>query len=125
MQLPKSIYENLPYLYFLISGALLTLGETSHVFIFSAFIFYMAACIVLVKRSAFRRLDKQYRKQNKRWLPELIYEYLPFVYLAIGVFLLMIGTSDLLQFSAFALIVWAVRNLVCRRHNRQRKQSLF
>lgn len=125
MQLPQPIYENLPYVYFLLSGALLTLGNRSHVFIFSAFIFYMAACIVLVKRSAFRRLDKQYRKQNKRWLPELIYEYLPYVYIAIGVFLLMVATTDIVQFSAFALIVWAVRNLLCRRHNRNRKQSLF
>ncbi|WP_286235488.1 hypothetical protein [Thalassotalea sediminis] len=125
MQLPQPIYENLPYFYFIISGALVSMGDKSQVFIFSAVIFYAAACIVLVKRSAFRRLDKQYRKSNKHWLPELIYEYLPFVYVAIGIFILLIGIQGILQFVAFTLIVWAVRNLICRRQNRNRRQSLF
>lgn len=124
MELPKVVYENLPYGYFVISGALFTLGD-SWPLIFSGGIFYLAACIVLVKRSAYRRLDKL-RKQPKRvWLPELLYEYLPFAYGAIGILILMSSPSDMWQFCAFVLLIWALRNLVCRHNNRTRKQSKF
>lgn len=124
MELPKPLYENLPYGYFLISGALFTAGE-SLPFIFSASIFYIAACMVLVKRSANRRLDKQKRMANKNWLPELMYEYLPYLYGAIGIAILMTKPGEWLQFLAFVFIIWSLRNLMCRHNNRIRKQSLF
>jgi len=122
--LPKSIYENLPYIYFLISGALLVLGEEK-VLKASAAIFYSAACIVLVTRSAHRRLDTSKGKSAKHQLPEIIYEYLPYCYCAIGIFILMAKPQPIYQFIAFALIIFALRNLVFRNKNRRKRRSLF
>ncbi|GLX80068.1 hypothetical protein tinsulaeT_34080 [Thalassotalea insulae] len=124
MVLPKVIYENLPYLYFLLSGALLAYGDSWY-YIFSGAIFYIVACVVLVTRSAHRRLDKQNYRAIKHALPELLYEYLPYTYGAIGIFILMSTRQPILQFVAFALFVLALRNLVCRRTNRSKAKGLF
>lgn len=124
MELPKVVYENLPYGYFLASGALFTMGD-SWPLVFSGAIFYLAACIVLVKRSASRRIDKLKHTKKRIWLPELIYEFFPYALSAIGIFFLMTFNHNLVQFFAFSLIVWAIRNLICRHNNRTRKQGLF
>ncbi len=124
MVLPKVVYENLPYIYYLISGALLIYGDSWY-FIFSASIFYSAACIVLVTRSAHRRLDKHHTKMTKHLIPELIYEYLPYGYGAIGIFILMSTEQPIFQFVAFALFILAVRNLTCRHTNRKKAKTLF
>jgi len=122
--LPKIIYENLPYIYFLISGGLLVLGN-EWALIFSSGIFYAAACIVLVTRSAHRRLDKQKNLAVKHFFPELVYEYLPYTYGAVGLFILMTTKDSFFQFGGFILLVLALRNLLCRRSNRNKTPSLF
>ena len=68
MFVPKVIYENLPYAYFIISGYLLTYEMTWPVMI-SAVLFYSAGCITLVSRSANRRIDKQkkHKHPNKNY----------------------------------------------------------
>lgn len=124
VELPKVVYENLPYIYFLISGGLLVFGN-EWALIFSAGIFYVVACIVLVSRSANRRLDKHKDKSIKYYFPELIYEYLPYSYGAIGIFVLMITDNSIYQFGAFALFVLALRNLMCRKNNRNKAPTLF
>ncbi|MEW6992565.1 hypothetical protein AADZ91_18020 [Colwelliaceae bacterium 6441] len=124
MVLPKVIYENLPYIYFLISGGLLVYGD-EWTLIFSAGIFYTVACIVLVTRSAHRRLDKQKNKPSKYYFPDLLYEYLPFIYGAIGIFILMSSDKPIYQFGAFSLFILGLRNLLCRRNNRKKAPSLF
>ncbi|GHG01990.1 hypothetical protein [Thalassotalea marina] len=124
MELPRVVYENLPYGYFLASGALFSLGD-SWPLLFSGAVFYLAACIVLVQRSAHRRRDKYKHKQKRVWLPELIYEFLPYAFSAVGILLLMISNSNIVQFIAFSLMIWAIRNLICRHNNRTRKQGLF
>lgn len=124
MFLPKVIYENLPYIYFLISGALLFFGK-DWAFVFSSGIFYAVACIVLVTRSAHRRLDKQKNKSIKKHLPEMIYEYLPYGYGALAIFIILSSEQPIWQFVAFALFVLALRNLLCRRNNRSKPPSMF
>ncbi len=124
MVLPKVIYENLPYIYFLFSGALLAYGDSWY-FIFSGAIFYTVACVVLVTRSAHRRLDKKNHPGSNCPLPEMLYEYLPYGYGAIAIFILMSTKNQLLQFVAFALFVLALRNLMCRRTNRAKAKGLF
>jgi hypothetical protein len=114
---PKFIYENLPFAYFIVSGYLLTFDMTWPM-LTSAGLFYSAGCIMLVKRSASRRLDKQKQLGIKNKLPELLYEYLPYIYGAVGVFTIMVTKNALFQFCAFTLIVLAIRNLLCRRSNR-------
>jgi len=122
--LPKPVYENLPYIYFLLSGALLTIGDSWQL-IFSASIFYSAACIVLVTRSAHRRIDRHNGMSVKHFLPELIYEYLPYAYGAVGIFILMTTIQPMLQFLAFALFILAFRNLMMRHKNRMKGKTLF
>lgn len=125
MVLPKFIYENLPYIYFLNSGALLVIGE-GWALIFSAALFYSVACIVLVTRSSHRRLDKNNpRKMIKHQIPEMVYEYLPYIYGAVAIFTLMSTKQPVFQFMAFALFVLALRNLMCRHNNRNKARSLF
>lgn len=124
MVLPKAIYENLPYLYFLASGGLLVLGN-GWALIFSAGVFYAVACIVLVSRSAHRRLDKHKAQSIKYLFPELIYEYLPYIYAAVGIFVLMSTVKPFYQFAAFSLLILALRNLLCRKSNRAKSPSLF
>jgi hypothetical protein len=115
--LPKVVYENLPYVYFIFSGFLLTFEMTWPI-LFSANLFYSAGCITLVSRSANRRLDRQKNLGIKHKIPELLYEYLPYIYSAIGIFTIMITKNALFQFCAFTLLVLAVRNLLCRHKNR-------
>ena len=117
MFLPKAVYENLPYVYFIFSGFLLTFEMTWPI-LFSASLFYSAGCITLVSRSANRRRDKQKKLGIKNKIPEMLYEYLPYIYSAIGIFTIMITKNALFQFCAFTLLVLAVRNLLCRHKNR-------
>jgi len=91
----------------------------------SSGLFYSAACVTLVTRSAHRRMDKQKALSLKHKIPDLIYEYLPYTYGAVGVFTLMITKNQIFQFFAFTLIVLAVRNLLCRHNNRCRSTKLF
>ncbi|TWX53331.1 hypothetical protein [Colwellia hornerae] len=124
MFVPKALYENLPFGYFIVSGYLLTFNMTWPMLI-SAGLFYSAGCVTLVTRSANRRLDKQKQLGITNKLPELLYEYLPFIYGAIGVFTLVITKNSLFQFCAFTLIVLALRNLLCRHNNRNSSAKLF
>jgi len=115
--IPKTIYENLPFAYFITSGFLLTF-EISVAILISAVLFYSAGCVTLVTRSAHRRIDKHKSLGEKYKIPQILYEYLPYTYSAVGVFTLMITKNALFQFCAFTLIVLAVRNLMCRHSNR-------
>ena len=122
---PKSIYENAPYLCFLISAYLLAFYNTSMVFI-SAGIFYLVGCIMVVQRSNYRRVDRFKDAPNsQQTLPVLIYEYLPYLYVAIAIILLLKTEQAMLQFLALCLMITALRNLIFRRNNRRRAKSLF
>jgi len=118
----EPIYENLPFIYFSIS-ALLLAYDTSWLMISSAGLFYCAGSVTLVVRSSYRRLDAH--KNNKKFIPEIIYEYLPYIYHAVAVLLLLKTNSPALQFLAFMLMILALRNLLCRKNNRTKKPSLF
>ena len=124
MFLPKVVYENLPYVYFIFSGFLLTFEMTWPI-LFSASLFYSAGCITLVSRSANRRCDKHNKLGIKNKVPEMLYEYLPYIYSAIGIFTIMITKNALFQFCAFTLLVLAVRNLLCRHQNRTSSVTHF
>jgi len=122
--LPKVIYENLPYVYFILSGYLLNIGDIWPI-LFSAALFYGAASITFVVRSANRRLDNHQTKLANQYLPEVIYEYLPYVFVAVAVFIFSNTTKATFQFIAFTLVTVALRNLLCRHNNRSRKPSKF
>jgi membrane protein implicated in regulation of membrane protease activity len=124
LNLPRPIYENLPFLYFGISGYLLVFFNDWQLLL-PAVIFYCAACIILVARSANRRRD-QLKKLNQSYsMPTIFYEYMPYLYIAVAVFILLVAKMPILQFVSFVLMVIAFRNLVCRHNNRMSKRSKF
>lgn len=125
---PKLIYENLPYVYFLICAYLLAFYSSWVVFISAGF-FYCAGCITLVTRSEHRRLDRRQGleslQSHKSELPEWLYEYLPYCYFAVAMSIVLKTHSHALQFIAFCLMILALRNLLFRRSNRRKAKSLF
>ena len=125
---PKLIYENLPYIYFLICAYLLAFYSTWAVFL-SAGLFYCAGCITLVTRSGYRRLDRrkeiENNPSNKGNLPEWLYEYLPYSYFTVAMIIVLKTNSPALQFVAFCLMILALRNLLFRMSNRRKAKSLF
>ncbi|RDE22687.1 hypothetical protein DV711_08895 [Motiliproteus coralliicola] len=81
------MYEALPYLYIAIGVALFMLLGSPLVSV-SAACLYAAGAIVWVTRSSYRRKNSRHQVENRknRWLfPEQIYEYLPFIYMAVGI----------------------------------------
>ena len=70
---PKVIYENLPYLCFLICAYLLAFYDTWMVYT-SAGLFYIVGCIMLVQRSNYRRVDRY--KDNEKYRQNTSPDYL-------------------------------------------------
>lgn len=124
MVLPKTIYESLPFSYFSLSFFLFVIAD-SWSLLLSASLFYCIACITLVTRSAHRRKDKRKRSPLKSRLPELLYEYLPYVYGGVAIFIIMASRHEASQFLAFGLSIVAMRNIICRHNNRMKSPSLF
>ncbi|SEL83471.1 hypothetical protein SAMN05216262_1255 [Colwellia chukchiensis] len=124
MFFPKFIYENLPYAYFLVSAYLLAFYETWVVFI-SAGLFYAAACITLVTRSSHRRVDRHKTAKNNNILPEFLYEYLPYIYVAVAILLLLKTSLAISHFLAFCMMIIALRNLLLRKSNRRKSKTKF
>lgn len=119
MFLPKAVYEPLPYLYFALS--IFIIVQQSHwVLALSALLFYLAGCVVLIKRSENRRKDTQRKTLNHFRLPVTLYEFLPFIYIACAVAVVVNTVTPVPQIVASAIFVVAVRNLVCRYVNRHR-----
>jgi|TARA_R110000803_G_scaffold76020_5_gene140462 hypothetical protein len=122
---PKIIYENLPYLCCLISAYLLAFYDTWMVYT-SAGIFYSVGCLMLVQRSNYRRVDRYKDNPNcQQTLPVLVYEYLPYLYVATAMMLLLKTELAILQFLALCLMIIALRNLLFRSNNRRKAKSLF
>ncbi|MGB1261575.1 MAG: hypothetical protein ACPG52_01590 [Cognaticolwellia sp.] len=122
---PKFIYENLPYLYFIIAVYLLAFYDAWVVYASSA-LFYVVGAIMLVTRSSHRRVDRYKDGKNiKATLPTVIYEYLPYVYLASSVTLLLKVQIHVVQFIAFCLMILALRNIILRVNNRKKAKSFF
>ncbi len=124
MVLPKTIYESLPFGYFSLSAVLFLIAD-SWPLLLSASLFYCIACITLVSRSAHRRKDKRKNSTFTSKLPELVYEYLPYLYGALAIMTIMASQHEIPQFLAFALSILAMRNLICRHNNRMKARSLF
>lgn len=112
----KSLYEALPYLYIAISIIIFMLLGGPLIY-FSAAALYCAGALVWVTRSAYRRKNSRHcienRKERLRF-PERLYEFLPFIYLAIGVVILVAipGWLGLVPGGLFCLagiLVWLIR----------------
>ncbi|HEY5718015.1 MAG TPA: hypothetical protein VIS52_05925 [Motiliproteus sp.] len=90
MVLPKSLYESLPYLYIASALGVVVLVDSALVYLFAA-VLYAGGAMVWVMRSAYRRKTSPNVVKNRHgfvMFPAVIYEYLPFIYLAAGVLVL-------------------------------------
>ena len=116
MVLPKRIYESLPYLYILSALGVVALTEGGLVYLFAALL-YAGGAMVWVMRSAYRRKTSPVVVRNRRGFvlfPALLYEYLPFLYLAAGVLVLSLVAApwNLVpggMLCLAGLLVWMIR----------------
>lgn len=116
LHLPKSLYELLPYAYLLL-GAVLIAGLDSPVAYASGALLYMAGAAVWVVRSSHRRKNSNDKIQNRRGrvvFPEKLYEFLPFVYMGLGLVLATLSSHPIAYLSAFVFgfagaLVWLIR----------------
>ncbi len=116
MRIKKPIYEALPYLYIFL-GVMIALQLDYALTYVSAALFYTAGAAVWVMRSAWRRKEKAPEIKNRAELwhfPTMVYEYLPFIYMAFGVVLVEGLDSPLRLVPGFlffctGMVVWAMR----------------
>ncbi len=101
MYIHKSVYEILPYFYMAVGVAIYVAGSLFPSVAFfelldnplvysSDALLYAAGAFVWVARSAYRRKNSKHQVTNRKGLlqfPERIYEYLPFIYIAMGLVL--------------------------------------
>lgn len=116
MHLPKGLYEALPYVYLLL-GALLVVSLDSPFLYASGALLYMAGAAVWVIRSSHRRKNNRKEIQNRNGsivFPEKVYEFLPFIYMGMGLMLVATFSHPISYISAFVLgfagaLVWMIR----------------
>jgi len=116
MRIPKVIYENLPYIYFLLS--IIILSKADNLILFgSAALFYFAGSLTWTSRSHARRLDtpNKYAKSFfSRRLNDSLYELMPFIQFAIGTGLIMFFDNPILILISSALCIYSIQNIVLR-----------
>lgn len=111
--IPLMIYEALPTVYLSLGILLLSFAELP-LLLFSASLFYFVGAAIWIMRSAYRRTDNITVPQ-KRWiLPDLFYEFKPFLHILTG--------TVLIRYSSWSL---AVKHLSQRQANRKCTSHLF
>ena len=116
MVIRKPIYEVLPYTYIAL-GVLVVVVLDSPLTYASGVLFYIAGAVVWVMRSGYRRKNKKQRIANRQGsivFPELVYEYLPFVYIGMAVTLVVLFSTPLAYIpggilAMAGLLVWMIR----------------
>ncbi|MEH6649297.1 MAG: hypothetical protein V7707_04635 [Motiliproteus sp.] len=116
MYIHKSVYEALPYFYITASIVIFFVLDNPLIY-FSAAALYCAGALVWVTRSAYRRKNSRFCIENRKGrlrFPERLYEFLPFIYLAIGVVIIVTipGVFGLAPGGLFCLagvLVWIIR----------------
>ncbi len=116
MVIRKPVYEALPYVYILIGVAVIMVLQSPLTFLSGA-LFYAAGSAVWVMRSDYRRKNSDKKVSNRKGrvlFPEKVYEYLPFLYIGLGV-LLMVSFNTYLAYipggilCMAGMLVWIIR----------------
>ncbi len=116
MYIYKSLYEVLPYLYIVSSIVLFTMERSPWLYLSIASL-YAAGALVWVTRSSYRRRNSKFQVRNRKdrfRFPEGLYEYLPFIYLGLGLLSVMhiSGLTALISGGLLCLagiLVWIIR----------------
>ncbi|EWH09256.1 hypothetical protein DS2_13349 [Catenovulum agarivorans DS-2] len=111
--LPRIIYEPLPFALFAFSLCCF-IFQLENFYFWSALLMLLSSWM-LVKRSNYRRKDKQVNKSYK--LPNGLYEFLPYAYIFIGC-LVYISRIDALAFFGLFAIICGMGIFILREANR-------
>lgn len=121
--IPLIIYEVLPAVYLTLGSLLLSFSELP-LLLFSASVFYFVGAAIWIMRSAYRRTDNISVPQ-KRWiLPDLFYEFKPFLHILTGTVLIRYSSGSI-TVAGFCLVLLAVKHLSQRQANRKCTSHLF
>ena len=121
--IPLIIYEALPAVYLTLGILLLSFAELP-LLLFSASVFYFVGAAIWIMRSAYRRTDNIAVPQ-KRWiLPDLFYEFKPFLHILTGTVLIRYSSGPI-TVAGFCLVLLAVKHLSQRQANRKCTSHLF
>lgn len=121
--IPLIIYEALPAVYLTIGVLLISFSELP-LLLFSASVFYFVGAAIWIMRSAYRRTDK-FSVPQKRWiLPDLFYEFKPFLHILTGTVLIRYSSGSI-TVAGFCLVLLAVKHLSQRQANRKCTSHLF
>lgn len=116
--LPKPIYEVMPIAYLVVGSALVVGSEHDLLFIAGCALF-VAGSMIAFLRSEFRRLDDHNTPLHKLiFLPEYLYEMLPFAYLLVSLLLIRYADSRISHVVAAILVSYGFIRLYQRYRNR-------
>ncbi|KGJ95793.1 hypothetical protein [Thalassotalea sp. ND16A] len=118
MRLSKPLYEKLPHLYFFV-GVYLFYSYDEIGAIIAAVIFYFVGSVVYVKRSGYRRKNRISQTVNHMRIPDVIYEYFPFVFLAASLIFFKYLHQPLFLGAALLLGLVAIKSLILRQQSRK------
>jgi hypothetical protein len=121
--LPTSIYELLPSSYLLI-GSYIVSTSTDVIVVVAGCLFFFSGALIWILRSTNRRVDKGVKYYmlifRHAYLPDTLYELLPFINVFIGLVLIRTNIHPALAVAGSALISWAfycvVQRSIFRKH---------
>lgn len=117
MRLSKPIYEKLPHLYVIVGISLFFLYKNIAIELAGAALYYIAA-IVWIKRSDYRRQTRIKTTVQYIRIPQPIYEFYPFMFIAIALFTVKYYPQPLPLAAALLLALVGLKTLVLRRQSR-------
>ena len=119
--LSQAVYENLPASYMVTGSSLIALTQNG-LCLYSGCLFFSAGSFVWVLRSSFRRRTKPV-PQKRPWflLPNLIYEFKPFLYILSGFIFFHYASSQSQMVLSLLLVCWGMFRWNQRMKSRQHR----
>ncbi len=124
MRLSKPIYEKLPFIYF-IAGLYLFFNFDMAATNMSAGLLYIVSALVWVKRSDYRRQTRISKTVSHIRLPQIVYEYYPFAFLAASLAILKYFPQPIALAAALLMCLVALKNIILRRQSRRANPLKF
>ncbi|MGY5451850.1 hypothetical protein ACVFI8_13025 [Agarivorans sp. MS3-6] len=116
----KPIYELLPSMY-IAAGSSSVLWTNSTLGIAGGGLLFCLGAIVWVMRSNFRRQDQAHAPAKRFTIPESLYEFIPFFFIAVAITLLS-NQQNILGFAVALICLYRGASLLYLRH-RYRQQA--
>lgn len=118
LMLAKPLYEILPYVYMALGSSSFITLDINYAMITATVIFILGARIY-IQRSQNRRTDPA-RRRKSGYFPEVIYNFLPFIYLFAALSIFKFMPKDLYPLLAICLLSYSLyillRRALYRRH---------